>query len=635
MPDDRRRRRHQGRMMGRRLLMVIASIALVSAAYFGLVRLTWVSTPWRVAAWTVAAVSLIALLLLRHNPKFRDIQLGGPKPRSNSLRDIQAAARYVQEKYGGWAILHFQNVLTSLPTYLVRVDQKVEVEARELWTSTQLTFRYEDVQGDLKREHVAQSSPLMESESSKNLLLPIVTARKGLMFDRFSAYSQAGQPLALLSQYEVRGLLAAIVETIFTQPLAALDSADPAQRDYHNDIRAGTRELMDQVLRDAVCFVGNTPAKKPSGYQLRDKRVRALKKIQETLGQWPGIFDAATRDRLTDFCTTLTYNYVIAAEIPIPSGNNFTVRYEHQVASDLMRSGFEERIRARLGLDPVTIDVPVSRALQADSFHLQIKAPENQYVFDHHLERLGSTEPVQQEDFATVYPERPYVKLHHLQGRSVGHLYVRRQGSHPYSALNSGQVGQPWPSISESDGSLRSFKSVIRFREVPPGSLSAVALLSALTTIFVVFFTLTRAGLDGASGFQGGPAVILALPGFLAAGLGRGVDGKGLARSSLSLTVALTFVCANSIASVLLYVLSSVGKLGGEVWIDLSEPLGSVVLHSYMGWIILSAWSLATTLCVYREKRAQTSYYIRISRNSAIDNEKRSVQNERDMSNGI
>ncbi|WP_328614556.1 hypothetical protein OHS18_42055 [Amycolatopsis sp. NBC_00355] len=634
------KKRMRDDMLRGRLRMIVASLALVAALYVSLIDV-WLIRGW----WHLTGIVFLIffawwLRSLRHAPSLEDRELGKPQRRQPRLRDIEAAAQYVQAKYGTEAIAYFQNVLSNLASYLVRVDQEVHVDGRELRTSITLSFRYDrpnektlDEDEKTKVEEVSiatEVAPKIEIPPElpyECTLLPLVTARKGLMFDRFGAYSQSGAPLSLLSQYEVRGLLATTVQALFKRHLVAHVEDLELDKDRSQVIK----DVMDDVIVNAVCFVGNTPTDQSAASEALDLRKDVLKDIEDRLRAWPTLFSKATLEQITQVCKALAYNYVIAAEVPRPKTRNFLVKYEHEVTSDLMNHSSEEHLRARLGLEPVTIDVPVSRALQADSFHLQVKAPAGQYVFDHHLEKLGSKEAMSQGDFRDVLPTPPYVRLYHKEGRSIAHLYVRRQGEHPSSLVSAAdRVNRGADRSSGKAPLLTSFKSVIRFREIPPGSLSAVALLSGLTTVLVGFFTISRAGLSGV-GFQAAPALILALPAFLASGMGRGVDGKGIARSSLTVSIALAVVCFNSLISVLMYILGSVQKLHGEVDVTLPFPLHGVVLHTDAWWLLLLAWSLATTVCAYREKRAQTSYYLGMIAKVAVDNEKRSFQNEEDI----
>ncbi|MFS8098395.1 hypothetical protein LFM09_14775 [Lentzea alba] len=612
--------------------MVGLCIGLIFSLYLATIDVGTIRGWWHLIPSVIAIMLAAALAWIGYQPDLKKNALGKPHPKQPRLEDVEAAAQYVKDKYGDDAIRYFQNALLDLASYLVRVDQELSLNGRDLFTTTTLTFRYELHDDQPKKNHEANGADETRSLAAKSvdvakiakndrksILLPIVTARKGHLFDNFAARSSSGAKVNLISQYEIRGLLATAIQALFTQHLT---QADGNRASLTPDQEQGLRDVMNDVLINAVCFVGNTPSRPGASFTLVDSRSETLADIDHKLSQWPLLFSKDVRNKITRICRVLTYNYLIVAEMTQPELGNFVVSYEHMVTSDLMRTKREELLRARFGLDPVTIDLPVSRAFQADSFHLQIQAPPGQYVFDHHLEELGSRNKMEQDSFENAQPIRPYMRLYHEEGRSIAHLYVRRQGAHPHTQLST--------STSSPHVTAPSFKSVIRFREIPPGSISGIALVSLMTSILIMFFTFARSPFNPTGTFQGAPALILALPAFVAAALGRGVDGRGLARSSLTVSIALGIVVLNSLLSVVFYILNAVNSIPGNVTVTLSFLPQSTLVSTNGLWLTLGLWSTATTIFIYKEKRAQTNYYLNMLTRSAVDNKKKDLQNDRE-----
>ena len=347
---------------------------------------------------------------------------------------------------------------------------------------------------------------------------------------------------------------------------------------------------------------------------------------------------------LKSICTALTYNYMIAAEVPYPDSQNLTLSYTSTVTQERMNTGLYERLRARLGLSPYTADSPITRAFQADSYHFQMRAPTGQFVVSQHLEALGDNQPLKQEYFV-INGVQQYVRLYHEEGRTTAHLYIRRQGVRPKIELNNGNQASQQPNIPEAVAaavekkeelaakkeplSVKGFKTVVQFQEIPPGLVGHAHALSALMSTLIVFLTLTHVGLGAqANGFQGMPALLLAAPAFIAGALGRAIDSTSMARSSLVTYFSLWGIVLTSFAAVLTYVAQSAGTLLAPVSVYVWPAPTDWRWKTDVWWLALSGISVALTIYLWKEKRSQLRYYLNMLAKLALDNTTKSRDNE-------
>jgi hypothetical protein len=258
-------------------------------------------------------------------------------------------------------------------------------------------------------------------------------------------------------------------------------------------------------------------------------------------------------------------------------------------------------------------------------------------VFDHHLERLATQEHVTQDD---IVSDRftPYVRLYHNEARSNAHLYIR------YQALDTAadsakvkdrvQASGPYESETYSDR----LKSVVRFREIPPGALGGVTVIAWASTVIIYFFALTRLGLDIEAANVNGvrtivkadmPALLLALPAFSGVLIGALLDQSRLRRTSVTTYVALACVMSISIFSALYFIYDS----GKDFPIGLSFILpGTFSLETDLIWVCLMVLSSALALFLVKELYSQGRLYFGMVRNRIDKDSVRLLQLRRESS---
>lgn len=646
-----------------RLLALTVIVVVLSSAYGAIVDLSWLPTGWRIVAILLAAIGVSYLLLFRELPNLDRNAPGKPIACTPSQDEIEQAAGYVGLKYSKAAIDSFLHLLIDLPVHLSRVDEEVEeILGRTLTVRTRLQYRMDmscqklastdkvngaDVSSStagMNQPPAASSPPNAEEpdindvngKDGKTLLVPIISARKGQLFDRLMVNGPSGGKVPVLSQWEVWGLMWCAIATLFEfaqsrtlskSANASVSQGTPTHLTKHDE------EIMNDLITNAVCHVGGVRRLKNKTSSSRRRYLRwarrskqpepldsnhlterdnALKKVGQLT------FDPYWQDLIKQVCEMLASNYFLVAEVVKPDGVNLSVSYSCHYSPESMHMASYEQGRAKRGLYPCVIDIPMTRAFQSDSYHFELLAPSGQYVFSHELANRGTNEAAKQEEFK-VSGVQQYVRIYHEEGRSVAHTYIRRQGR-PKSILETMQPpgAKSGASRAPSIPSAPDLKSVIRLREIPPGSLGSICILATLTALIILFFTLSRAGLDGSSSVGGAPALILAIPAFVASALGRGIDSERIGRSSLVSYFSLLCVGTLSFSAAMLYVWSA-SHAGTSRPDSLSLIGGQVTLSVDIPWLVLSIAAIGLVAFVWRERNNQTGYYLAIRRRMALD----------------
>lgn len=599
---------------GRRFIALIISAIFLVAIFLGTARVAWTNESVRIAFDAIIVVSLFVLLCFSARPHFESCELGPPISVSPAKAEIDEAVNDVATNYSTDAIRFLLDMLLSFPAYLSRANEQVELNGRKLIVDTVLQYRLNpfdspaqqpaEADGDSPTTgHTAnQQVAYRDPQNRGTVLVLLATAQRGLLFDGFHAEDADGRSLSILSQWEARALAAMTIRSLFY--LARASSANPAGG---SDLSNDDRRIMDNVIENAVCSVGGV-----SKHDRRSKNNLLAEHALASIGQLGADFDASWKTKIELICRTLASSYLIIAEAQVPEARNIVVRYRSQYSPERMNSSPYERRRAKLGLGPYTVDVPMTRAFHADSYHFELNAPAGQYVFSHHLEELGTRKPLRQEAMK-IGERQQYVRLYHEDGRSNAHLYVRRHGA-KFDLQKTEQ----------SELRLPSFKSIVHLREVPPGTIGNVTTLAIATASITLFFALTLAGFSKSNSVADVPALILALPAFIASALGRNISSEMLNTASLMAVYGIRIVAFSSIASALIYVFE----------IQHPERIPAVTLsafghrlHTNVAWLALLLLLLTTLVFLSWEKRRQTRYYMLLLANAALATNMRSIYN--------
>jgi hypothetical protein len=553
-------------------------------------RAHWMTGPLRGVVLSIALIlTLISGLAIWRDKIVRSNlhDLGAPRPESPDQQELEKAAADVSKRYSADAIRYFFWSMAGMYSYLTRVDERAKVEHSSLRISTELTL--------LVNETYRQTQSARQSHSSDQaVLIPLIMTTKGRLLDDLQIRDAAGNVLPTLSQYETRGLLAIVVQNLFR--IAKFDHL-VARGDLQSHSRVpGTSHdesvLMWRVIQNYVCRVGR--ARTSTGSYLNEEELDAEISRCVEHPKLVQTFSLEWLERIKSLCLGLANNYVIVVELPIDTElNQIIVTYDQllPIASNTFEG--PDRLRARLGLFPNKVDAPLSRALEAQSYHFQLEADPGMYVFDHHLERMGTRRPVRQADLV-LNGLQQYARVHYEQALGIAHLYMRRQGE-------------------PLDDSYLPLKTVVEFRQIPPGVLGAATALSAINTIVITFFAVTLIGFYGRSGRPVGfstdvPALLIALPAFVAAFVGNWADRNILSRTSLRTYGGLLLTMLVSFVAALVYLLDAYVKAHTLVSIDFAW--GTERWRTDVVWLSLAAGSFILTAYLAQELRVQSRYYL-------------------------
>lgn len=568
------------------LLVIIAAGAAVSDSLSR--GVLWVI----ILRWIIAALALLILgwLVFRSTDVKSPEGTGLPQPLPPTRDEIALAYCNVGAIYDRQALKLLINMMIDRPNYLERINENVtlEDETPELQVSTRQVFR-------VRAPTSALDDDSTEHDSNGRVLVPVVLVEKGTLLDGFEVRDSNGNAVPTLSYNQTRGLLAHLIENI----IRMVPEQVPVYRD------TGRQERIDTVkanLVTAVC-APRRMNKKDSAEQVRIKRLLDSTERLPVEDEW--------KKRIRDFCAIFVDYYVIVAEVGLPPGGYVVLTYSQQISVDSSARGVVNRLRSRLGLRYSAFDIPLNIfALEVEAYHMEMRAAPMQYVFDHHLERMTSKDLVTQTDL-WHRGLRPYVRLHYNSAGPSAHLYIRRQSVDTTKTKGS--------TLKESDQAANDvqiptdrLKSVIEFREIPPGALGASAAISLLTAVIITFFALTQIGQERANNHMpiitdsDIPALILALPGIASIVVGSWLDLSHLRRASLSTYVGLGVSLILSMASALYYLLGANESVPGHISLSVTR---NIIVRTDFGWLILATVAVAFSLFLVRDVISNSRYY--------------------------
>ncbi len=174
---------------------------------------------------------------------------------------------------------------------------------------------------------------------------------------------------------------------------------------------------------------------------------------------------------------------------------------------------------------------------------------------------------------------KPYIRVYHEEGRPNAHLYVR-----PQEISNTANVG-----------GLSRVKSIVQFREIPPGALGGATAVAFASAVIISFFALTRLGLA------------LVLPGFVTVLFGSWIELSRLRRASLTTYLALVGTMCFSLVASLYYLYSSVRPVKGTFSLYMLNS--HVAITTDAGWLILMTVSVTHFLFLFRQVVSELKYY--------------------------
>ena len=511
---------------------------------------------------------LIALFLfvqlVRTSREFGpDEWLGSPQLADMDLATLRAAMIDALQTHAEPTRVYFMYVLFRLPEYLLRVDEQVTPARRGSEVRATMSFRV-----DQKSLHIGSTD-----KEPDYVLLPVFRCKRGERIDELIVKdNMTGQHAPRLPREESLAITSLALRTLIrreasqlTPPVVSLNS-----------------NLLDRFLLD-IC---------------NGKRIDINTRLNEVLGTASRQFD-----RLVQLCDYLSKNYLIIAELGTPLSTQSVVEVEHFVCAVSPAPESRGRMRKRFGLAPVTIELPMTYALQAQIYHFQLSAPADQYVYNHRLELLNTNYLVKQPDLQPY--GQPYVRVYHEDGRTNAHCYIRPRSK-------NGSADTPPPDM----------KSVVEVREIPPGALGAATIVATAIATLLIFFAITRIAIDGpgvgseaTSLFNSDiPAVLLALPAFAALLLGHWADPTRLPRSSLSAYCGFLVTMFLSFLAAIFFILDANRIFGSQAVVTIWRTQGTGSLHLTTDWIwlALAGFAAAHALYLMGRLRGELRYYMKL-----------------------
>ncbi|QQQ77799.1 hypothetical protein IOD16_04685 [Saccharothrix sp. 6-C] len=569
-----------------RVLTWLLTVVMIFAAVTASVDDLNVS-PW--ARWTLGILSFacfIAYIWWRHRLDSDITDLGPPIPELVSLEEVQLSASYVMSHHDADAIQYLTDALTNLPAYLTRVNEQMELSGRSILSRTSLVFS-----GFARVPEGVDSSvatPPVVGSRGQRVLIPLISARKGRLFHKSTAWDASGATLSPLSQRETRGLIFVVVRSMLER---AIKEGGPSLTELE-EIK------LIRIMRQTVFRVGKLDGS--SNKQARHSSIEELRRFGDR-------FDPKWRAKAAELCDSLVSNYVIVVDIERPTVDSVTLGYDHILPSVQDNLRQSEITRAKHGLSAHVMDITMTWPLQAESFHFQFTAPAGTYIFSHHLEEVRTNTIVEQSQMLRQGVQQ-YARIARNRSENIAHLYIRRQ--------------RPDPPPNHSDDSshdrkpvrrdLEDIKSVVKLREIPPGSLGNATTIALVTAIILVYFTLFRVGLDpsldkeGANTNQDVPALILTFPAFLAAVLGRGMNQETLGKSTVSAFYGLWLSVFLGLMGVLLYLYGANRKMP----LDVELTVFGIKQHYSLPWLAISFLAVGNYLILRKYKSERRRHYL-------------------------
>ena len=517
-------------------------------------------------------------------------------PEDVSIDDLLRAEGFIGRNYSLASVDYFRRILTDPPSYLSRVNERMELDGPLGMVHTTLFIRQPNTSARIQAKQAMTQEPNSDrANTPASVLFPLVSIRKGYLFDRFEAYDQSGHVLPTLSQWEIRGLLVVTLRTLFTMEILAR-TKKPAIRELN-------RKEKDVLLQVAKAIACTTLSQTDI-----DNALTLVDRLSDDR------FGEAWKERIKRFCCSLARDHLIVVEVPMAEHSNIVLSYRNIITACEVRK-FGRRNRAKHGMSPIVAEASMAWALLPDSYHFELQAPPGLYIFDHHLEELESNTVLKQVQSGGV---QQYVRTYCEKGGSLAHLYIRRVGYNRDSDASPPDQKSPHQQATSGDLAKASdFKSVILFKEVPPGTLGNAATI-ALFAAIVIFYNTFIYDAQPSSLLTINRSVsglLLAFPAFLAVALGRGITFDNIRRTSLTAFYGLWMIVLTSVTALLLF------AFGVDRFESLQLSIhvfGFVHRNVNIAWMCLAFISIAIYLALRKEKSDQRKYYLSILKKSAV-----------------
>ncbi|MGW4637978.1 hypothetical protein ACWEN6_05595 [Sphaerisporangium sp. NPDC004334] len=492
--------------------------------------------PWMLAACLAAAVALVILRDGRyrrrakaHEPSHWDGVTVATMQRVLALRDEATRPDMLASVPVFLSMIlqpeksRTRTVETiSLESRVVVQDVRIEMSFPALESGPWTLPRTEPGPGRRPRRRGAEQAPA--ERPGGETYVPILTCLKREMVDNFEVRARDGALLDILCHDETIQLISSSLYFLIELVLS--------------DANAGAPVSTERVQKAAVSFL------MPICGRLSEEA--AATAIDKGLG-YIGVRADSPCEKvqwLREFVYTLGEAGPIVAVVPeAMKSRRLQVSYRRTMVPPSTSRQPRHRLRLALGLRPVTMQMAPGMAHNSTSYHLQIKAPESQYLMEQTLRCADCGDPLSASEIETDGSQtcvhlklsqdtEPYFQLLGKRGQNYAHLYMR------------GFTGMDW----------RKIKFTSSFGEVPPGTLASAVVTAATSLSLIGAVALAEArGLPRTSDV---PALLLALPAVAASWFGFSSDNEAGLRSSLAARCSLILGGLTSLVACALFIVT-------------------------------------------------------------------------------
>ena len=483
-----------------------------------------------------------------------------------SLDVLQNDRRHVTETYAKRAIVLFGRMLTD-PAYRLRLEETITLDSDKARTQSKAEYVIP------WSERKGLSAECRELARPEVVLVPLLWPLKGTLLDDLVITDSRGERLVALARAETAALVGWACVPLFSAAVTG-DPGSPFD---------ASRWTVMNLVRQLIAYPDPVDP---------DELWERIEGIMRDHDLDPAELAAAHASAYANFrrtCRSLAQRYVLAVEVPVPTGAHLSIQYTRSVTVRSMGpGGLRGEIEELIGLEPSRFEIPIVAAELFSSYHAEIDGrAQDRYVRYQevvHNDVEGSP-PVDESVFRqnSARPDRPpRMMLRNDSGYIYPHLHL----------TNLGYLEAP-PRLGWR----------VHFEEIPPGGLGPVVAMSTAVTLITLMFAIAAArisqfDLDAASLALAVPLFVITVFGF---------SFPRLLRSTL--TVVAGFAAASVLAVlavVTLLTLRDVGP-GEQQPFVLSEPtvLGARfhVLLALCGLAGLILVSCLTAVLIVRTRR--------------------------------
>jgi hypothetical protein len=524
--------------------------------------------------WIPLAVAVGALLILVvwrpkvvSNPGLVISRVPSTSPTSQEILDarLQDSLKYSAEVQD-----LFSRMLRNSSRYTTRAVEDVQVLEGCLRLQVVMEYAFND-----------DSLVMKIRDSGKPvLLLPLIKLSKDATLDNLDIRDGDDRHVSPLLQDELYGLLANVIENLFRSAYINGTAEGPLRE---------LTQIEEAVLQSLIQVVCN-----PEKINKSDI-ASAIGVLGSIGGRGSDPVNKAAAEYLESLCEFFAQNYLIVVEADLPRGNRLSMKYSRTVPLYEQTAYRGDRIRVRLGLSPRSFTLPMTLPFEAPSYHFTLAGVPGGFAARQLLLEASA--------------ERQIIKPGQFSHEQVQpFLSSKCESALPYTHFHTRGLQR----LSPIDMWTR-----VDFDEVPPGALGGALAVSAVSAMLIWFFTLVQPGLHANPSVASDlPALLLAVPAFVATWIGASVDR--VLRSSISTYFGLGVSTAVSLASAVLYIANSDHKellAMGRITID----HGLVRLQGVDAtWLALALIASFTSAYLAEKLRNKMAVYMRLLENDRI-----------------